>query len=108
MGAKKSDDTALALTTQENVIKKTDNKRFAIPLDFDFFKHPICLYDLKEDLFITIELNSAKEVILCPGDTNAVYKISDIILEYDAIFDDSYTTIIRELYLEKCQFHIPR
>ena len=34
LGAKKSDGTALILTTQENVIKKKYDKRFAIPLDF--------------------------------------------------------------------------
>ena len=101
MGAKKSDGTALKLTTQENVIRKTYNKRFAIPLDFDFFKHPVYPYGLKEDLFITIELNSAKEVILCTRDTNAICKISDIILEYDAIFDDPYATIIREAYIRE-------
>ena len=37
VGAKKADGTALVLTTQENAIKKTFNKRFAIPLDFNFF-----------------------------------------------------------------------
>ena len=36
LGGKKSDSTALILTTQENAIKKTFDKRFAIPLDFDF------------------------------------------------------------------------
>ena len=79
LSAKKSDGTALTLTTQEDIIKKTYNKRFAISLGFDFFKHPVYPYGLKEDLSITIELNSAKEVILCTGDTNAVYQISDII-----------------------------
>ena len=73
-------------------------KVFAIPLDFDFFKHPVYPYGLKEDLSIAIELNSAKEVILCTGDTNAVHKISDIILEYDAIFDDPHATSIRGVY----------
>ena len=34
LSAKKPDGTALTLTTQENVIKKTNDKRFAIPLDF--------------------------------------------------------------------------
>ena len=77
LGTKKSDGTALTLTTQENLIKKTYDKRFAIPLDFDFFNHPVYPYGLKEDLTIMIELNSAK-VILCTGDTNAIYKISDI------------------------------
>ena len=41
VGAKKADGTALALTTQENAIKKTFDKRFAIPLDFDFFRQPV-------------------------------------------------------------------
>ena len=50
---------------------------------------------------ITIELNSAKEVILCTGDTNAIYKIPDTILEYDAIFDDPYATIIRAMYIRE-------
>ena len=40
-------------------------------------------------------------MILCTGDTNAIYKISDIILEYDAIFDDPYATSIREAYISK-------
>ena len=41
LGAKKADGTALTLTTQENAIKKKFDKRFAILLDFDFFKHPV-------------------------------------------------------------------
>ena len=86
------------MRTQENEIKKT-YKRFAISLDFDFFKHPVYPYGLKEDLSITIELNSAKEVILFTGDTNAVYKISDIILEYGATFEDLYATSIKEAYI---------
>ena len=44
LGAKKADGTALTLTTQENAIKKTLGKRFAIPLDFDFFKHSVYPY----------------------------------------------------------------
>ena len=37
-------------------------------------------------------------MILCTGETNAIYKISDINLEYDGIFDISYVTSIREIY----------
>ena len=37
VGANKADGTAQTVTTQENEIKKTFDKRFAIPLDFDFF-----------------------------------------------------------------------
>ena len=38
MGVKKVDGTALTVTTQENGSKKTFDKKFAIALDFDFFK----------------------------------------------------------------------
>ena len=44
LGAKKADGTVLTVTTQENTIKKAFDKRFAIPLDFDFFKHPVYPY----------------------------------------------------------------
>ena len=37
---------AITITTKENAIKKTFDKRFAMPLDFDFFKRPVCLYGL--------------------------------------------------------------
>ena len=98
LGAKKADGTALTVTTQENAIKKTFDKRFAMPLDFDFFRHPLYIYGLKEDLIVRLELNSAEKVILCSGDTSATYKISDISLEYDAIFDESYATGIGKMY----------
>ena len=78
--------------TQENAIKKTFDKRFAIPLDFDFFKHPVYPYSLKEDFIIRLELNSSENMILCKGDNAATYKLSDISLEYDAIFDKRYST----------------
>ena len=71
LGAKKADGTALTMTTQENAIKKTFDKRFAIPLDFDFFKHPVYPCGLKEDLIVRLELNSSEKVILCTGDTVA-------------------------------------
>ena len=92
LGAKKSDGTALTVTTQENAIKQTLDKRFVISLDFDFFKHPVYPYRLKEDLIVRLELNSSEKVILCTGDTSATYRPSDISLEYDAIFDESYAT----------------
>ena len=95
---KKTDDTALTVTTQENAVKKTFDKRFAIMLDFNFFKHPVYSYGLKEDLIIRLELNSSEKVILCTRDTNATYKLSDISLEYDAIFDEPYATSIGETY----------
>ena len=42
VGAEKAEDgTALTLTTQDNVIKKTFDERFALPLDFDFLKHSV-------------------------------------------------------------------
>ena len=92
LGAKKSDGTALTVTTQENTIKQTFDKRFVISLDFDFFKHLVYPYRFKEDLIVRLELNSSEKVILCTGDTSATYRPSDISLEYDAIFDESYAT----------------
>ena len=98
MGAKKSDGTALTVTKQENAIKKRFDKRFAIPIDFDFFKHPVYPYGLKGDLIVRLELNSSEKIILCTGGTNATYMVSDISLEYDAIFDEPYVTSIGEMY----------
>ena len=98
VGGKRANGTALAMTNKENAVKKSYDKRFAIPLDFDFFKHPVYPYGLKEDLIVRLELNSSEKVILCTGDTSATYKLSDILLEYDAIFDEPYATTIGEMY----------
>ena len=86
------------MTTQENAIKKTFDKRFAIPLDFDFFKHPLYPYGLWKDLIVRLELSSSEKLILCTGDTSATYKLSNISLEYDAISDEPYATSIVEMY----------
>ena len=98
MVVKKADGTALAVTTQENAVKKTFDKGFAIPLDFDFLKHPVYPNGLKEDLIVRFELNSLEKVILCTGHISATYKLSDILLEYDSIFDKPYATTIGEMY----------
>ena len=45
---RKTDNTPLTLATQENAIKKTFDNRFLISLDFNFFKHPVYAYGLKE------------------------------------------------------------
>ena len=86
------------MTTQENAIKKTFDEWSAITLDFYFLKHPVYPYRLKEDLIVRLELNSSEKVILCNGDTPATYKLSDICLEYDAIFAEPYATTIGGLY----------
>ena len=61
-------------------MKKTFGKRFAVPLNFDFFKHPVYPYGLKEDLIVRFELKSSEKVILCTGDTAATYKLFQIFL----------------------------
>ena len=58
------------MTTKENAIKKTFDKRFTIPLDLDFFGHPVYLYGLEENLIVRLELNSSEKVILCTEDTS--------------------------------------
>ena len=98
VGVNKADGTSLTVTTQENAIKKTFHKRFTIPLNFDFFKHPVYPYGLNEDLIVRLELSSSEKVLLYTGDTNVTYKLSDISLEYDAIFDEPYATAIGEMY----------
>ena len=55
-------------------------------------------YGLKEDLIVRLELNSSEKVILCTADTAAIYKLSDMLLEYDTIFDEPYATAIGEMY----------
>ena len=55
-------------------------------------------YDLKEDLIVRLELSSSEKVILCTGDTSATYKLSDILLEYDVIFDEPYARTIGEMH----------
>ena len=55
-------------------------------------------YGLREDLIVRLELNSSDKVILCVGDSSATYKLSDISLEYDAIFDEPYATTTGQLY----------
>ena len=51
-------------------LKKTFDKRFAIPLDFDCFKHPVYPYGLRENLIVRLELNSSEKVILCNATSN--------------------------------------
>ena len=67
-------------------------------MSFDFFNHPVYPYRLREDLIVRLELNSPEKIILCTGDTSATYKLSDISLQYDAIFDEVYATTIGEMY----------
>ena len=66
------------------------------------------LYGLnKEDLFLRLELNPSEKIILCGGDTNATCKLSDISLEYDAVFNEPYATIIGEMYGGTSETSIP-
>ena len=90
VGAKKSDGTDLTLSIAENAVKQTLGKRFAIPLDFEWFKQPVSPYYLNEDLIVTIELNNSEKVMLCSHNDKATYTISDIALDYDVIIDAEY------------------
>ena len=49
-------------------------------------------------MIVRLALNSSEKVILCTGDTAATYKLLDISLEYDAIFEKHYATTIGGLY----------
>ena len=54
------------------------DKRFAVPSYFDFFKHPVYPYELKEYLIVRLQLNSLEKVTFCGEDTVVTYKLSDI------------------------------
>ena len=99
---------AVAVTTQENASKKTSGKRFTVPINFDFFKHPVCSYGHKEDFIASFKLNSSVKVILCSEDSATAYKLSEISLEYDAIFNARYATAIGELYAGTKSIPLPR
>ena len=110
LGSTKADGSALGLSASETAIKKTYGKRFSIPLDFQFFNYPIYPKGLKQDLSVTIELNSANKVMLVSGDANATYTISDIVLECDIITDNIYAQTISNIYNNpnpKYKFEIP-
>ena len=95
---KKPRCTAITVATQENAIKRLLLKGLQYLLDFDFFKHPVYPYWLKEDLIVRLDLNSSEKVILCSRNTAARCKLSDISLEYETVFDESYAVTIGELY----------
>ena len=79
-----------------------------MPLDFDFFKHPVSPYGLKKDFTERLEWNSSDEVFLFSGDTAATWNLSDISLGYNAIFEERYATAIDEFYPITTSIHILR
>ena len=42
----------MAMTIQKMRLKRRLTKKFAMSLDFDFYKHPVNSYDLREDLLL--------------------------------------------------------
>ena len=98
VGAKKADGAAPTVTTPEMLLNRRLINGLQCRWILTFFKHPVYPYGLKENLIVRLELNSSEEVILCTGDTYAKYKLSDISLEYDAIFDEPYARAIGEMY----------
>ena len=66
-----------------------------------FWPFQVYLYGPKKDLFVSLELTSSEKVILWYRDTTAKYNLSDISLEYDAIFDECYDATTKyEFYAE--------
>ena len=49
-------------------------------------------------MIVRLELNSSEKLILRSRDIGATYKLSDISLEYDTVFDESYASTIGELH----------
>ena len=49
-------------------------------------------------MIVKLEFNYSETLLLCSRDTAVTCELSDISLEYDAIFDELYATAIGELY----------
>ena len=92
-GAKKN-GTAITVTTQENAVKTIFNKRFTIPSDSDFLKHSVYPDELRKDFIVRLEFSSSEKVILRSRVTTSVYKLSNVSLEYNGIFDKNYAKMI--------------
>lgn len=76
--AKNTDGMVITVSTKENAIKKAIGKKFAIPLNFDFFKCRACPYGLKEDLTVRLEFDSSEKIILFSEDVAVTYRLPDI------------------------------
>lgn len=70
-GTENGDGSSTTVTTQENAKKKTFGKRLVVPLDFNFFKHPVYPYGVKKYLIVCLIINSSEKVTFCSGDTAA-------------------------------------
>ena len=53
----------LLLQFAMNASKKMFGERLKMPLDFDFFEHPVYPYGLKEDLIVRLELYLDFEIL---------------------------------------------
>ena len=94
---KKADATTFVLTAEENTIRETMGKAFEVTLDFYCLNYPVFPYELRENLIVRLELNSAGKITLATGDTSVIYKVLDIALEYDAIFGEPYTRMMNKI-----------
>lgn len=70
-GTENGNGSSITVTTQENAKKKTFGKRLVVPLDFNFFKHPVYPYGVKKYLIVCLIINSSEKVTFCSGDTAA-------------------------------------
>lgn len=74
-----------------NLVKNTFDKRFAIHLYFDFFRHPVYPNGSNENLIVGLELISSEKNILCGGDEAPTCK-PQTFFRIDAIFDERILT----------------
>ena len=55
-------------------------------------------------MIVRLALTPFEKVMLCTGDKAAIYKLSDISLEYDAILHKDFATMIGEMYAGATSF----
>ena len=97
LASAKKNGTAITVTTPENAVKTIFNKRFTIPSDSDFFNYSVYPDELRKDFIVRLEFSSSEKVILRSRVTTSVYKLSNVSLEYNGIFDKNYAKMIGEL-----------
>lgn len=106
IGASDKDETILA----DKAIADAYGKRFCIPLDFELLETHMPFYQsaLEDRLEYELTFNDYNRVIKATGDTEAIYAIENISLEYDMITEPELARLIRTQYAGRLPIYFDR
>ena len=87
------------VTDEQKAISKAYSNTFYIPFDDELFNDvsPFCPFHIKDNIIVEIKFADAKDVVIS-SDKTASYEMSDLHLEWDAIFDRALTREIASQY----------